>query len=113
MRQSGILAAACLHALDHHIEQLHNDHLNAKLIAEKLAESKHIRIDLATVQTNIVIFDLNDSAPSAEEVVARAQKYGVEFFAFGPRTIRLVTHRDITQSQCLEAVSLILKAVEA
>jgi threonine aldolase len=113
LRQSGILAAACLHALDHHMEQLHNDHKNAKLIAEKLVASKHIALDLATVQTNMIIFDVKEPAPDAETVVARAERLGVAFFAFGPRTIRLVTHRDITQAQCLEAASLILKAVEA
>lgn len=113
MRQSGILAAACTYALDHHLEQLHNDHKNAKLIANELAESTSVVIELSTVQTNIVIFDLKPSAPDAPTVVRRLHRVGVDFFDFGPRTIRLVTHRDVTAEQCMEAAKLIRKAIES
>jgi len=113
MRQSGILAAACTYALDNHMEQLHNDHKNAKLIANTLIESPFVDLDLATVQTNMIIFDLKETAPDASSVVKRAQKLGVDFFEFGPRTIRLVTHRDVTTDQCIEAAKLIRKAIES
>ncbi|MCB9357896.1 MAG: threonine aldolase family protein [Calditrichaeota bacterium] len=112
MRQSGILAAACLHALDHHLEHLHADHKNAKLLAGLLAACPLIELNPESVETNIVIFDLKSPAPGAREVEARAQKLGVSFFAFGPRTIRLVTHRDISTANCEKAAHLILKAIE-
>lgn len=112
MRQSGILAAACLYALDHHMEQLHDDHQNAKLLANALAEVSLVEINLSNVQTNIVIFELKPTTHDAETVVANAHKLGVDFFAFGPRTIRLVTHRDITTAECVEAAKLIRKAIE-
>ncbi len=111
MRQSGVLAAACLYALDNHMEQLHDDHANAKLIADVLAESKWIDLDLATVQTNMIVFDMKPEAPDAKSVVARSEKLGVKFFEFGPRTIRLVTHRDVTTVECQDAANLIRKAV--
>ena len=65
MRQIGILAAAGSHALDHHLARLADDHANASAIAARLAASPRIPLDLATVQTNIVIFHLADQAPDA------------------------------------------------
>jgi len=113
MRQTGILAAACLHALDHHLEQLHNDHANARRIAEILAQSPRIEIDLSTVQTNIIIFELAPGAPDAATLVHKAQAAGVAFFDFGPRTVRLVTHRDINRADCEEAARRIVSIVAA
>lgn len=107
MRQSGILAAACLYALDHHMEQLHNDHKNARMLAESLSRSPHVSVDLKTVQTNIVIFDLV-SGPDAPTLVALAENKGVRFFDFAPRTVRLVTHRDVSTSDCEQAAQIIL-----
>ena len=63
MRQSGILAAAGLYALDHNLDRLSEDHANAKLLAERLAGLRGVRLDLATVQSNIVIFHLEQDAP--------------------------------------------------
>jgi threonine aldolase len=57
-------------------------------------------LDLATVQTNIVVFRLAAAAPDAATVVARASERGVLLFAFGPRTLRAVTHLDVTREQC-------------
>jgi threonine aldolase len=88
MRQVGILAAAGLYALDHHLDRLGEDHRNARLIAERLSASTRIQIDLSTVQTNIVMFHLAGGAPDAETVVARARERGVLVFSFGPRTVR-------------------------
>ncbi|MCL4306209.1 aminotransferase class I/II-fold pyridoxal phosphate-dependent enzyme [bacterium] len=112
MRQTGILAAACMYALDNHLEQLHNDHHNARKLAETLSSSPLVSLDMNSVQTNIVIFDLNPEARDAETLVSRAERLGVSFFAFGPRTIRLVTHRDVRPADCETAARLILKAIE-
>lgn len=113
MRQSGILAAACLHALEYHMEQLHNDHANARKLAELLSESALIDLNPSNVQTNIIIFDIKTPAPDAKTIVSKAERIGVRFFDFAPRTIRLVTHRDVTTSQCIEAAKLIRKAIES
>lgn len=113
MRQSGILAAACLFALDHHLEQLHNDHKNARRIAELLVKSPRVILDMDSVQTNMIIFDVDPDSPDAKTVVTRAQKLGVNFFEFGPRTIRLVTHRDVSTADCLEAAQRIVQAIES
>ena len=110
MRQSGILAAACLYALDNHLEQLHNDHRNARMLAELLTKSSRVAMNLATVQTNIVIFDLIDG-PDAPALVTRCERVGVRFFDFGPRTVRLVTHRDISTADCEQAAKQILASL--
>ena len=100
MRQSGILAAAGLWALDHNFARLAEDHANARLLAERLAGLRGISLDLATVQSNIVIFRLEEGAPDAATVVARAQELGVLVSAFAARTVRAVTHLDVSRADC-------------
>jgi threonine aldolase len=100
MRQSGILAAAGLWALDHNLARLPEDHANARLLAERLAGLRGVSLDLATVQTNIVIFRMGEGAPDAATIVARAQEAGVLISAFGARTIRAVTHLDVSRADC-------------
>jgi threonine aldolase len=112
MRQVGIFAAAGLYALDHHLERLAEDHVNARAIAARLSTSKRIVLDLGTVQTNIVIFDLADEAPDAATVVARARARGLLIFSFGPRTIRVVTHLDVSGQDCERAAHILLEIVD-
>jgi threonine aldolase len=112
MRQSGILAAAGLYALDHHLSRLPEDHQHARLIAERLANVKGVRLDLATVQSNIVVFKLGDGAPDAASVVARAKEQGVLVNAFAARTVRAVTHLNVTREQCLRGAEILARAVE-
>jgi threonine aldolase len=112
MRQVGLFAAAGLYALDHHMQKLADDHANARLIAERIASSDRIIIDLATVQTNILVFRLLADAPDAPTVVARARERELLIFAFGPRTICAVTHLDVSQEQCQRAADLILDTVD-
>ena len=113
MRQVGIYAAAASFALDHHGDQLAIDHANASLLAKRLAASPRIELDLATVQTNIVIFSLRRGAPDAAGLVARAREQGVLLFAFGPRTLRAVTHLDVTRAQCEQAGDVLAGVAEA
>jgi threonine aldolase len=107
MRQVGIFAAAGLHALDHHLPGLADDHRHAALLAERLARVDGIELDAAGVQTNIVVFRLAPKAPDAATLVAAARAGGVLVNALGPRTIRLLTHRDVTRAQCLEAAEIL------
>ena len=112
MRQSGILAAAGLYALDHHIPQLAEDHANARSIAERLAGLPGVALDLATVETNIIVFQLAPGLPDAATIAARAKEAGVLISALGPRTVRAVTHRDVSRDSCRRAADLIAAVIE-
>lgn len=97
MRQVGVLAAAGLYALDHHVERLAEDHDHARLIAEACG------LHPATVPTNIVVVDV----PSAPDVVAAAAEQGVRIGAVGPRRVRLLTHLDITREDAEQAAKVL------
>ena len=112
MRQAGILGAAGLYALDHHLDRLADDHANARTIAETLAQSGRVILDLATVQTNIIVFGLAPAAPDAPTIVAQARDRGVLVFAFTPRTIRAVTHLDVSRAQCQRAASILVELID-
>ncbi len=107
MRQTGIYAAAGLHALDNHRARLAEDHRNARRIGEILAGNPRVDIDLATVQTNIIVFRLKAGAPDAATVVERAGERGVLLFPFGARTLRAVTHLDVATAQCERAAQIL------
>jgi threonine aldolase len=111
MRQVGIFAAAGLHSLEHHFPRLAEDHANARLIATRLATSPRVQLDLTTVQTNIVVFRLAPGAPDSATVVGSARERGLVLFPFGPRTMRLVTHLDVTRADCELAADILLAAI--
>jgi threonine aldolase len=100
MRQVGILAAAGLHALDHHVERLAEDHANARLLAEACG------LDPATVDTNIVVVERSDAAA----FVAAAAEQGVRIAAVGPTAVRMVTHLDVSQADA-EAAAAVLRKI--
>jgi len=95
MRQAGILAAACLHALDHHLDRLADDHRRARRFAELAATVPGLACDPGSVETNIVLIEVTEPAWTADSVVAALEAHGVRLSAFGPRTIRAVTHLDL------------------
>ena len=107
MRQVGILAAAGRHALQHHLDRLADDHAHARLIGERVAACPGVRLDLATLQTNIVVFHLEPGAMDAATLVARAREQGVLVMAFAPRTVRAVTHLDVSRAQCEHAAAVL------
>lgn len=110
MRQNGIFAAAALHALDHHLARLPEDHANARVFAERLRAGAPVQLDLATVQTNIVVFHLPASvAVDAPTLTARARERGVLVNAFGTRTVRAVTHLDVSRAQCEQAAAALVE----
>jgi threonine aldolase len=94
MRQAGIIAAACLYALDHHVERLAEDHANARYLADGLAEIPGVDLDPTMVETNIVWFDVRGRM-SAPEVAAALEERGVLIGAYGPMRMRAVTHLDV------------------
>jgi threonine aldolase len=105
MRQAGILAAAGLIALEEGPKRLHEDHANARMLAERLAAVPQIEIDLGTVQTNIVIFRLRNPGDAAA-LVAKLKKRGVLAGTVGRDGVRFVTHRDVSRAACEEAGSI-------
>ena len=114
MRQNGIFTAAALYALDHHLARLTEDHANARVFAERLVAGAPVQLDLATVQTNIVVFHLPASVPfDAPTLSARARERGVLVNAFGARTVRAVTHLDVTQAQCRQAAEALVALLAA
>jgi threonine aldolase len=104
MRQAGIVAAGALYALDHHVERLAEDHENARALAQGLASVPGITLDPDEVETNIVIFEVDDP----EGLCAAVQRDGVLMGPVGPRTVRAVTHLDVDA----DGVQRALKAVE-
>jgi threonine aldolase len=110
-RQIGFYAAAALHALDHNLARLPEDHANARDLARRIAQIPGVVLDLATVQTNIIVFHLAEGAPAAAEVVARAKDRGILVGAFGPRTVRAVTHLDVTAAQCRQAGEVLAEII--
>jgi threonine aldolase len=112
MRQSGILAAAGIWALENNLARLAEDHANARLLAERLAGIRGVSLDLTTVQSNIVIFRMEEGAPDAAAIVAGAQERGVLVSGFGPRIVRAVTHLNVGREQCRDAADLLSKVIE-
>ena len=105
MRQAGILAAAALYAMDHNIERLAEDHANARRLAEAIAELPGIKLDPATVETNIVIFEIDPRLGTAADVVARLHEHGVWMLATAPNKARAVTHLDVSATQIDKAIA--------
>jgi threonine aldolase len=95
MRQSGIIAAACLYALDNNMARLADDHANAKRLADGIARIHGLRIDARSIETNLVYFDVIDSRFDAEKVCAALFKRGVRMSQMGTHTVRAVTHLDV------------------
>jgi threonine aldolase len=106
MRQSGILAAGGLYALDHNMTRLAEDHANARILAERIAGTR-AQIDLAAAQSNIVIFHLPESLPDAAAIVRQAHEQGVLVSAFAVRTVRAVTHLNVSAAQCRRAADVL------
>ena len=96
MRQSGVLAAAGLYAIEYHRPMLAHDHEKAQRLAEGIAELPDFSIDPATVETNIVLFDVEDG--TAESVLEPLRDEGVLMTPFGPSTVRATTHRDVSMN---------------
>ena len=111
LRQTGFFAAAASHGVEHHRARLADDHANARRLAEALASSPRVRLDLATVQTNIVVFHLQPDAVDAATLVARARERGVLINAFDARTVRAVTHLDVSAAQVERAAESLLGLV--
>ena len=104
MRQAGILAAAGLWALDHHLERLAEDHARARRAAEAIAQTAPGSLDPDTVQTNIVVADVSVAGWTADALVTAALAEGVRLYAISPTRVRLVWHLDVDDSATDHAI---------
>jgi threonine aldolase len=107
MRQAGIVAAAGLHALDHHVTRLADDHARARRLAAGLAELAGVRLDIDHVQTNIVVFEVPDAPAFAAALADDHVRVG----AIGPHHIRAVTHLDVDDEGIERALAAARRAV--
>jgi threonine aldolase len=105
MRQAGILAAAGLYALDHHVERMADDHANALMFAEEVAKLPGVSVDLEAVQTNIVYFDIGERDENA--VSAALEAKGADISPMGPHLLRAVTHMDVSSQEVAAAARIV------
>ncbi len=110
MRQAGVIAAAGLIALEESPKRLHEDHANARRLAEGLAEIPGIAIDVETVETNIVIFDVSYTGKSQIEICLALKEKGVLANGFGTR-IRMVTHVDVSAADIETAMNAVREVI--
>ncbi|MFM7672860.1 MAG: threonine aldolase family protein [Bacteroidota bacterium] len=108
MRQAGYLAAAGIYALDHHIDRLQEDHEHAQMLAESIGVKSFVKFVLP-VETNILIFELNDGQ-SAPDLVAEFKKHQVLAYAIAPNRVRMVTHLDVPRS-LIEATLRVIESI--
>jgi threonine aldolase len=106
MRQAGIIAAAGVYALEHHVARLAEDHAHAQVLAQALAELPEVRLDPAHVETNIVIFEVGATGRSAEQIGAQLETAGVRVSVMGRTKLRAVTHLDITRQDTQRAIDV-------
>ena len=111
MRQVGIIAAACEYALENNLQKLATDHKNARKIAETLDTLAGIEIDLKSVQTNLIIFDVSKLGKSASDVCSMLEANGILALPFSPTRIRFVTHLDVSEQDVDEAIEILKKVL--
>jgi threonine aldolase len=111
MRQAGILAAAGLIALEKMPARLHEDHANARFLATELAKLPGIKIDLAGVQTNIVVVDVSGTGMTGVEFIRRVSEQGLLIGSGFGDMVRFVTHMDVDRTACERAVEIAREVV--
>jgi len=111
MRQAGIVAAAALYALDHHVDRLDEDHHNAQVIARAVADTPGLRLDPPEVETNLVWFHVDPQLGTAKALAAAFKERGVLIYPAAPQTMRACTHLDVSATQAARAAEVIRSAV--
>ena len=106
MRQAGIIAAAGIVALETMVDRLQEDHTNAKLLADGIADLPGVVLDPETIKTNIIYFDMDDNAIESADFLTVLAAKGIQFFDTGPRRFRMVTHYGITAEDIIYTINL-------
>ena len=110
MRQAGIIAAAGVYALEHHVERLADDHENAKLLARGLSQVRGITLDTPEPETNILYFSVDETGMTASEFTQKLESHGVSMVDIG-RRVRAVTHLDVSRADVERAVEIVTALV--
>jgi threonine aldolase len=111
MRQAGVAAAAALYALDHHIDRLAEDHRNARVIAQAIADTPGLRLDPPEVETNLVWIQVDPELGTAKDVAATLKQQGIWIQTPGPQVLRACTHLDVSAAQAERVAETIRKVV--
>jgi threonine aldolase len=111
MRQAGVLAAAGLIAMEEMPKRLDQDHANARVIAERLAQIPALRVDPETVRTNVVVFDIASLGIPFTDFSARVRSQGVAISTAGGALVRALTHLDVSRDECVHAAEMIAGVV--
>jgi len=112
LRQAGMMAAAAIYALEHHISRLTEDHNNARFFAEQLAGIQGITIDLDIVESNIVFFEIDPKYGSSSQLCEQLMARNVKVGPFGPQRLRACTHLDVTREQIQHAAMAVRECVK-
>jgi threonine aldolase len=110
MRQSGVLAAAGLYALEHHLPGIAKDHEHARVLAAGLADCRAVRVE--TPETNIVMIDLVRDTDTTDTVIPRLAAAGLLVLSFGTKRLRAVTHRDVGRPEIERAAALVSQVLQ-
>jgi threonine aldolase len=113
MRQAGILAAGALHALEHHVDRLAEDHAHARLLARAVERTPGLRLESGPVETNLVWIAVDPKLGTAAEVAARLRERGVLVSALGAQVLRACTHLDVTRAQAERAAEILAETAPA
>src|SRR5207245_6819574 len=105
MRQAGMAAAGALYALENHIDRLAEDHRNARVLAQAIADMPGLRVNSTEVETNIVFFEVDAERGTAKEVAATLKRHGILVLIDGSHTLRACTHLDISSAQAEQAAA--------
>jgi threonine aldolase len=111
MRQAGIIAAAGVYALEHHVARLAEDHAQAQMLAQALAELPGVCLNPADVETNIVIFDVRATGRPAQEIAAHLEQEGVRLSVVGRTKLRAVTHLDVSRRDIDGAIAVLRRVL--
>ena len=116
MRQAGVIAAGAIYAFDHHIDRLAEDHANAQLIADAVREAEGLTLTMDSIDTNIVIFSVEERLGTADDFCARLSEHDIRMLSSGPQSVRAVTHLDVTMDdtkQVVEALADVAASLRA
>jgi threonine aldolase len=103
MRQAGVIAAAALYAVENHVERLAQDHANAKVIAQAIADTPGLRLDPPEVETNLIWFEVDPELGTSKDVATALKQRALLIHAPGPHTMRACTHLDVSAAQAERA----------
>ena len=113
MRQAGIIAAGALYALENHVDRLSEDHEKATRLADAVRETPGLKLATDEVDTNIVIFHVEEGGPRAADVVSRLKEQDVHMLAIAPMSVRAVTHLDVSIAQIDQASEAVQTSIGA